>query len=77
MCLGRTGGIKWAMLLCSGGSRISQRECANLLFGKVFAENCMKVNELDWVCVHPLGPPMTGNVVPPQGYIFDLHPRVS
>ena len=30
-----------------GGSRISQRGCANLLFGKGFAENCIKMKETE------------------------------
>ena len=47
----------------SAGSRISQRGCANLLFGKYFAENCMKMKEI--------GPGVGASLAPP--WIYQCH----
>ena len=47
----------------SGGSRISQIGGKNLLFSKIFAENCMKIKECGLrgrvILAPPLDPPVT------------------
>ena len=42
----------------SGGSKISQGGCANLLFGKMFAENCMKIKEIEQRRPTSIEPPL-------------------
>ena len=61
----------WSFVLISGGSRISQTGGAkswvwdkNLLFRKIFAENCMKMKEIGpgGLCIPSPPPPGSTNV---------------